>query len=463
MARIILEDMRVNNRKKQTILKKEVISPIAPIQKKKDFYKEEEKREKEVERIKEEKINEYFKNKDNSKQRIERTPRIKQRSKIIHRPVLIILTICIIGLGIYFGGNILEKANINITLKHQQITYKDKQFIASKDQTGNPINFEIMIVSDKKVKNVILTESKEVSEKAKGSITLFNEFSTTPLKIAAGSFVSDSDGKAYKLDNEVTIPGYKLDSNKKTILGQATVNITSFLPGDSYNGSPINFYISSFKGTPKYNKVYGKLKSPLVGGAQGLVYILNDANKSSVDSTIKSSLKEDLFRQVKAQVPPGYLLYPDALTFSYKINENVLSKTPEAKVEVEGLLSVVLLKEQSLIDNIIKTSLPNVSRDDELKEIKIPDVSDLSFSFVDKNQLITKEMETVSFLLKGNVDAIWNPDTEALKTKLVGVHKNNVTSIFKQDPGISSAVVKITPLWQSYIPDDLSRINIITK
>lgn len=463
MARIILEDMRVNNRKKPTILKKEAVSPVVTIQKRKDFYEEETKKEKEVERIKDEKINEYFKNKDTGQQRIERTPHIRQKSRIIHRPILIIFILCIIGLGIYFAGNIFQKAKVNITLKHQQITYNDKQFIASKDQNGNPINFEIMIVSDKKVKNVILTESKEVSEKAKGSITLFNEFSATPQKIAVNSFVSDSEGKAYKLDSDVTIPGYKIDGNKKMVLGQATVNITSFLPGDAYNGSPINFYISAFKGTEKYNKIYGKLKSPLVGGAQGLVYILNDTNKNSVDSMVKSSLKDDLLKQVRAQIPSGYLLYPDALNFSYKINENVLSKTKDAKVEVEGSLSVVLLKEESLINNIIKTSLPNVSSVDELKEIKIPNVSDLSFSFTDKNQLITKEMETVSFLFKGGIEAIWNPDIETLKTKLIGVHKDKVGSIFKQDPGISSAVVNITPPWKSYIPNDLSKINIIIK
>ena len=36
----------------------------------------------------------------------------------------------------------------------------------------------MMIVSDKKVKNIILTEPKEVSLKAKGNIIIYNEFST---------------------------------------------------------------------------------------------------------------------------------------------------------------------------------------------------------------------------------------------------------------------------------------------
>jgi len=43
------------------------------------------------------------------------------------------------------------------------------------------------------------------------------------------------------------------------------------------------------------------------------------------------------------------------------------------------------------------------------------------------------------------------------------VHKDNVLAIFRQDPGISSALVKLVPPWQKYIPSDISKINIILK
>lgn len=464
MVRIILEDMKLNNnRRKPTILKKEVVPSDIPSKREREFYKDEIKKEKEVERVKEEKIDEYFKNKTSNIQRIQRTPQLKRKSKAIHKPILIIFIICILLGGVYWGGNFLQKATVTITSKHQAIIYNNKQFTASKDQTiSNPVDFEIMIVSDNKPKKIILTDSKEVSVKATGSITLYNEFSLTPQKLSAGTFIMDSDGKTYKTDSLVTIPGYTIDENKKIISGQITANITSFLPGEAYNGDPQDFYISSFKGTAKYNKIYGKLKIPLTGGAQGLVYILNDLDKSGVNIIANSSLKEELLKQVKAQVPPGYILYPDALTFSYKIDDNFLSKTPDAEVPIDGTLSVVLLKEQSLVDNIIKISLLNIS-DDEFKEIKILDLDKLSFNFVDKQQIITKDMNSVSFLFTGNIDAVWNPDVEALKTKLLGVDKSAVLPIFRQDKGIASALVDIFPQWQKHIPNDVSKINIITK
>lgn len=470
MAKIIIEDMKVNKRRSQTIIKKETISnsniPDKYFDQKKitkPLYSEnyDEVNNKEIVKEKEKKINEYFKNRSSNKQRLQRTPQARTKSKLFHKPVLIIFVLCLIIGGIYWSGNIFQKANISITFKHQVITYDNKQFVASKNPSDNSVNFEIMITSDKKLKNIILTESKDVSIKAKGGVILYNEFKTTPQKLLAGTFLIDNNGKTYKTDSVVTIPGYKIDVNKKIIPGQIVADISSFLPGDSYNGSPTDFYINSFKGTAKYDKIYGKLQSSLVGGATGLMYLLDDVNKSNVDKIAQTSFKEDLLKQVKALVPPGYILYPDATNFSYKIGNNILSKTPNVEIEIEGSLSVVLLQEKSLIDNIIKISLPGISSD-EFNEIKIPDLSKLSFSFTNKDQLITKDMNSVSFFLSGDIDAIWNPNEETLKMKLLGVNKNAVLPIFQQDKGISSALVKIFPPWYKYIPNDLSKINIIT-
>lgn len=408
------------------------------------------------------KIGEYEKEQYNSRKRISSTPKIRTDKKvIIHKPILFIFTLIIILGGVYLGGNIFHRANINITSKHQEIDYNNKQFTAGKSESANDVDFEIMITPSKKSVNIVLTEPKEVSIKGEGSITLYNEFSTKAEKISAGTFISDEEGKTYKTNNTVSIPGYKTE-NKKIIPGQIAVKITSFLPGDAYNGSPNNFHINSFKGTTKYNKIYGKLKTPIVGGASGLVYTLDDKSKSNLNNIANTSFKDELLTKVKTLVPPGYIVYPNALTFSYDNVENILSKTPETSIEINGTLSVILLKEKSLVENIIRISLPNI-KDEEEKEIRILDLDKLTFGFVDKNQVITKDMDTIHFTLSGKVDAVWYPDIELLKTKLLGIYKNDVLSIFRQDPGISSALVKIFPPWQKYIPDNPLKINIITE
>jgi hypothetical protein len=456
MVRIILEDIKLNKEKRQVVEKIDEVETAESLNPKINIYKEEKAD------ITDSKIDEYFKKRSTGKQRLERTPQIRTKKRIVHRPVAILFILCVIIGGIYIGGEHFQKANITITPKHQIITYNEKLFTASKESLSGAIDFEIMIISDKKTKSIILTEPKDVSVKATGSVTLFNEFATIPQKLSVGTFIADEAGKTYKIDSTVTIPGYKLDTNKKIVPGQVVVNISAFLAGESYNGSPSNFYITSFKKTTKYNKIYGKLKTPLVGGAAGLVYTLDDASKNNIDNIAQSSIKSDLLKQVEALVPEGYILYPNAMTFSYTSGDNIFSKTPNAEIEINGTLAVVLLKENSLMNNITKVSLPEI-KGEELKEISIVDLSKLTFNFTNKDQQITKDLTSIPFSFSGSVDAIWKPNIGLLKSKLLGIEKNNISLIFATDPGISSAVAKISPFWQSYVPKDLTKINIILK
>jgi hypothetical protein len=47
--------------------------------------------------------------------------------------------------------------------------------------------------------------------------------------------------------------------------------------------------------------------------------------------------------------------------------------------------------------------------------------------------------------------------------KLVGINKNEALTIFRQDPGIAGAIVKVFPPWKKYFPNELSKIDIILK
>ncbi len=453
MEKKFLEDIKVNKSKKINSLEKEAfVSQNMEVKYFNNYQGD----------IKESKVDEYLKNQSTKGSRIQRTPQLKKNKIIIHKSLIWTFCILLIMTIIYFGGIYYEKANIEITSKHQSILYNNKSFNASKEEKSNLIDFEIMIVPDKKSKTFILTEPKNVSIKSTGLVTLYNEFSTTPQKILAGTFLVDTLGKSYKTNEVVVIPGYKLDTNKKIIPGQIDVNISSFLPGEAYNGSPQDFYLTSFKGTIKYNKIYAKLKKPLLGGISGTVYTLSDLDKEQINTLAESSFKNDLFEKVKALVPEGYILYPDAMTFSYDVGENTMSKDLEAEVLIDGKLTVVLLEEKSLMKNIITVSLPEI-KGDELNEISILNLDKLVFNFNDKNQLITKDINSISFSFTGGVDALWTPDIESLKIKLLGVHKNKVLEVFRQDPGISSALVKIFPPWQKYIPTELFKINILLK
>lgn len=395
------------------------------------------------------------------KKRMSRTPKERASQGHIRLFVKIIFIVSLIGGLFYWGGVLFHRATVIITARHEIINYKNKIFEATKNSSGKNIEFEIMIASDRKEKDFILTDTKEVSNKATGSIIIYNEFSSKQEKLAAGTYIVDEKGRTYKLNKITTVPGYKTEG-KKIIPGQVDADITSFLAGGSYNGTPEKFYISSFKGTTKYSKIYGKLKTPLKGGIQGAVYYVTEKDKEKLNQIAITSFKEELFKQVKALTPIGYILYPNAINFSYKINEEILSENPETRIELEGVLSAILIKEDNLLDSIVKISLPEVT-DKERKEVSILKADQLSFSFLNKDQAITKDLKNISFYLNGEVEALWSPNKEDLINKLAGVNKNEVMPIFRENKGITKALVKIFPPWIKDIPNNPLKINIKIK
>lgn len=386
------------------------------------------------------------------------TPQLKNNKRGIWSSVRWIILILLIGGGGYWMVTYFEKTTIHITEKHQVLSLSNTSFTASKS-TAAPLHFEIMIVSDSDSKNMILTESENVSSKAKGIVTLYNEYSTKSQNLAINTQLNDSSGKAYRTDKAVTIPGYKTVSGK-IVPGQVSVGVTSVLVGDAYNSTQTDFTIAGFKGTPKFTKLYAKATAPLTGGAQGLVYVLGATEKGSVNATAATTFKTRLLKKVTAEVPKGYILYPDAYTYTYSIVDDAQSPTPNAKIQINGTLSAVLLKESEITDAIIRSTLPAIG-ESERGEIVVPDVSKAAFSFANHDQLITKDLQTVGFTLTGDLNAVWHPDTEAFKSQLSGIPKANLTTLFKSDPGIAEARAILFPPWRKYLPTDLGKIHIV--
>ena len=447
MAKKILEDIKIKKSKIINIPNKEVYKPNIKIEHKENF-------------IDEKIVDNYFLYKKEPKKRLHSTPQIRLSYKGPNKSLLILFFVIILIVSLYIISNKFLNANIEIVNKHQIFTLENRQFTASKD-FDMPIHFELMIVPAEESRSIILTQTQDVSIKSKGEITLYNEYSTKAQNLPIHTYILDNSGKTYLTDKAVSIPGFKKDSTK-IIPGSIKVGITAFLSGSVYNIEASDFAISSFKGTIKSKKIYGKSVTPTTGGAQGIVYMIGDQDKIDLDTFANSSFKNNLIKKAEALVPPGYILYPNASKYSYEINNNILSDDPKVDIKISGILSAVILKESDLSLAVIKNLLPNIS-EKELKEIETPDLSKLSFNFIDENKIIDKDIQTVSFSLSGNLESIWNPDINFLKNNLIGISKINIQSIFKQDPAIITASTSIFPPWQSYLPEDTSKINITIK
>jgi len=369
-----------------------------------------------------------------------------------------LLTLILFLIIVYFICNFFEKTIIEINKKTEKMNLNNQQF-QSELNNNDDISYEIMIENSEEDKEIELKNTKVVSTKSQGFITIYNEYGNLSQKISAGSYLTDDQGKLYLLDSSVIVPGYTLDKDKKIIPGKAKTSVTSFLPGDSYNGSPTSLTFNFFKNSPKFNKIYAKADSVFEGGAQGEVYYLDPENLGKLNSYAENTFKNNLIKKLKAELPAGYIFYDQGINFSYSINNDLYFKEALSKIPISGTLSAVIFKESNLEKNIIKRIYPKMA-DEEIKEIKIENINDLKLSFIDVDQIISKDLQNLNFYLNGDVDLIWNPNSILLANKLIGIHKDWTEDIFKKDPGIKNATVRIFPPWKSYLPKDVSKIKI---
>lgn len=469
MAKKLMEDMKSKGVRITQILKKDVDPTFMEKKASKEILatKKVEAKKKEASSItdtaeKETELKTHVHvNQSEMAKRIYSSPRIKGKSGGIKKSYIVILAIVLLVGGIYWISDLFQNAHISIIAKRSSFTLDHVQLSASSNES-TPIAFELMIVSNEEYKDVVLNESQNVSTKGKGVITLFNENSTKPQNLLIHTFLADEKGKTYQTDNAISIPGYKLDKDKNIIPGQVDADITAFLAGDAYNGTPEKLTITGFKGTAKEKKIYAKLKIPITGGAQGLVYALGPNEKGTITAFAQSTFKSNLLKKVTAEVPEGYILYPNAMEFSYHTDVDTLFPTKTAKVKTSGTISSIIINKSDLYHAIIKNQLSSVT-ENELKEISIPDLSSLAFNFTNKDQSIAKDIKSISFNITGTINAIWSPDISTLQSSVVGVPKGNLVPIFKSDPGIVSASARIFPPWQSHLPNDISKIHISVK
>ncbi len=384
---------------------------------------------------------------------------IRKKPPRIRRSLVIFFILILVCGGVYACATTFQNARVVINQKHEAFTLAQQQFTASQDQ-GAPLRFDLMIVSDTQYQNMTLTQSANVSLKAQGTITVYNQYSSKPVTLGAHTYVADSSGKTYLTDKALTVPGFTTDKTTKAITpGQAKVTVTAFLAGDSYNGSPTDLTITAYKNTPKWSKIYAKAATAFTGGAQGLIYTLTPQQQGVIDAQAQAAFKDSLMKKVTAQVPAGYILYNNALQFTYQTNNAYSSPTPDAKVPISGTISAVIIQKNDLALALIKRLLPQ-STDKEIPEIQLEDMENLTFAFSQSGQIITKDTQLVGFNLTGTLHAHWNPDLGSLTHALLGIPSTQVTSVFQADPGISNARVRIFPPWQSHLPTDPAKIHI---
>jgi|GEM_PF-1570514 len=361
-----------------------------------------------------------------------------------------LLWICVgivVIVGGYYLSTIFAKATLTITPR-QSVATIDGQFQAGKAPASG-IEYSIIKLEDSEQVSVPASGQMKVESKAKGTVTITNNFSTASQKLISGTRLEGAGGLIFHLDKTIIVPG-------KGKAGSVSATMTADAAGANYNLAPGNFKIVGFKGSSKYDGFIVKSGSSMAGGASGMVAVIKDEDKAKGVSEVEAKIKDRLMNKAQLQIPKDYLMYPDGEIFSYSEAVASSNGSSTAKITVQAQMIAILFNAKNLSHYLASQQFTNES----VEGVMIEKPTDLNFTLANKDQFDINKTNSINFTLSGKANFIWPLDLASLKAKLAGIKFRDRDTVFSATPNIYRATAVISPFWVMNFPGDQGRITI---
>lgn len=297
------------------------------------------------------------------------------------------------------------------------------------------------------------TGEKDVVQKARGKIAVFNEYSTTTQVLIATTRFESSGGLIFRTLKTITVPGTKVE-NGKIIPGSIEVEVIADKAGNLYNIDSGKFIIPAFKekgDTDRYGKFYGQSSEPIKGGITGKAKVVTEEDYLNAKKKIEERIISEVEQELRTQTSGLKILdltspIINNTTPSARIDEAVDSFT----VSGVATLRMVGFKESDLNDLLVQyvQSIDDVS--------VFPDKLDLKFKDIkfDDSSGVLKFNLAVTGLVYSKIEQ------EKIIADLMGKNESEIRNYIESIDSISSARVILSPFWVWRVPKDQNRIKI---
>ncbi len=366
---------------------------------------------------------------------------------------VIVAALVIVAGGLYALSFMFRGATVTVTPKHVSGSV-DLSLNASSDENAT-LHYEVMTLPETVTKEVTATQTDTAKMKASGTVVLYN-FQTTSQQLIATTRFADAKGQVFRLPTGVTIP-------KKTAAGpgQVTVTLVADQGGPEGNIPLSDFTVVAFKGTAKEKLVYGRGKTAFTGGTSGAVFYLTDEEYKTAVTGLETDLKNKLQEETTKQIPDGYVLLPNSMTFIADDSvKNTPSQTATVTVTYGGKQRAILIKETDLKAAFLKAIAPEETVDPSQVTFRGTDALVYNITSDISKETLPK---TISFTVKGDLMAVWSVDIQAVKKLLAGAQRMVFSTRMQTIASVDEAELILHPFWMNTLPTDAEKINVVVN
>lgn len=362
---------------------------------------------------------------------------------------------------VYVISSVILSAEVIVKPTKIKINYKEALKFTAKneevDLAKNILPLEIFTVTKEKSSSFPTSGEKEVSLKAKGTITIFNNYSTESQTLVQRTRFLSKDNKLFRATKKVIVPGYTIEGGK-IIPGKIDVEVEADEPGESFNIGPTTFTIPGFKGLPQYDKILGESFSAMKGGKIGKTKFVTKADLEKAKNTLLTLIKNELTDDLKTSFPKDYDFF-DETRFKDIVEQSDLKENDPADsftYNIKATVEIFGYKKDKLYD-LIKLKLK-----DDLDGNKMLLTEKTNLNFTDIK--LTDDNSKLSAVLNGELLISYTFDEKWLKEILAGKGEKEIESFRTGYPEIEKLEISIRPglpIIGNRLPKDPNKIKII--
>ncbi len=373
-----------------------------------------------------------------------------------HRTALIGLAcaaLVVLGTVVFISTG---KAQVTIKPTDKPLDIRINVFASDNIPAINPVTMaipgQVFNIQKTVTQEFQATGHVDVAQKARGTITAYNELNSVQPLIATTRFES-ADHHIFRTLASVTIPAAKT-LNGKLIPGSVEVQVIADKAGPEYNVPVGLFTVPAFKekgDTEKYQKVYGQSTSAMHSGANGQSAVATDENLSSATQALTAKLTQDIQDELKSQVDGLKIIN------SGQINVGQPSSTAPSDpskttftANLTGALKTVGFKEadlNALISQYVDTHNNMAVVPEKLKI----DYEDVHWDEAKNGLAFTVHVTGPSFA---------KIDRQRILSDLLGKNDSQIKAYLGGISGVSEAHVALSPFWVRSIPKSQDRVKV---
>lgn len=314
-----------------------------------------------------------------------------------------------------------------------------------------------------KVETITLDDSQvvpaegveEVEERANGTITVFNNYSTSPVNLIKNTRFETPSGLVFRAPSETVIPG-----KRGSTPGEISVTVIADKPGQEYNVGPIDtFRLPGLASTPDmYQGVYASSNSAMKGGFSGERPTADPAALEAAQSEIRNRLESRAHAAAQEHTSSANFAFVDLARVTYKS----LAPTPEGEGNVRLNERLTMELPVFSADEFAYLVGENVSAGVEEGAIVLEPGEGFTARFAEVPTSLLA-ISPLVFTLEGTAQLVWKVDTDELGQTLAGRDEAAFQAIVEGFPGIEEARARIEPFWKRSFPSDPSDIKITVE